>query len=210
MSQIIKVSILILPSRDSSLVLAEYLTWLMVKGSALTVRVVPAAVLWRQDEGAGGGDGGHVIALAEEGDGGAGGDAEQGGRGVGLSVARREGHAGGVAKGAGRHGDRLAQGVLLGVALGGDGLAGEAPRTQSLLRIVLNWRSTGRHARRACRIAAVHGAGRHRPRWRQGHGNVPDVDGQSHHCLRRLERHLQAQSDFQQVITLGRKELLKG
>lgn len=144
---------------------------------ALTVRVFPGAVLRRQDEGAGGGDGGHVVALAEERNGGAGGDAEQGGRGVGLSVAGREGHTGGVAEGAGRHADGLAQGVLLGVALGGDGLAGEAPRAQSLHRIVLGRRSAGHHASSARHIAAVHGAGRHRPRWRQGHCNVPDVDG---------------------------------
>lgn len=160
-------SIQILSSRDDGLVLtptsADYLTWLMAQGPALTVRVVPAAVLWRQDEGAGGGDGGHVIALAEEWDGGTGGDAEQGRRGVGLSVAGREGHAGGVAKGAGRHADRLAQGVLLGMALGGDGLAGEAPCTQSLLRIVLSRWSAGHHARRTRGIAAVHGARRHRP-----------------------------------------------
>lgn len=154
--------------------------------------VVPAAVLGGQDERAGRGDGRDVVALAEEGDGGAGGDAEEGGRGVGLPAAGREGHAGGVAEGAGGHADCLAQGVLLRVALGGDGLAGEAPGAQGLLGLLLHRRSAGRQAGRARRVGAAtaHRTGRHRSGRGQAHRNVPDVDGQSHDRVRRLERDL--------------------
>lgn len=72
----------------------------------LTMRVVPAAVLWRQDERTGRGDGSY-ISLSKERDGGSGGDTEQGSGRIRLSVAGRKGSAGGVAKGAWGHGDGL-------------------------------------------------------------------------------------------------------
>lgn len=124
------------------------------------MRVVPATVLWREDERAGGGDGSHVP-LGEERYGGPGGHAEQGGGGVGPPVAGGEGGAGGVAEGAGRHGDGLARRILLRVALGGDLLAGSAHRTQLLLRLVLGRGSAGGHAcsRGDDGRPAVHGAG---------------------------------------------------
>lgn len=81
------------------------------------MRVVPAAVLGREDERTGSGDGSH-ISLCEERYGGPSGHTEQGRGHVGLPVAGGNSSSGGVAKGAGRHGDRLARRVLLGVTLG--------------------------------------------------------------------------------------------
>lgn len=77
----------------------------LVSGWGL-MRVVPAAVLWREDERTGSGDGSHV-SLGEERYGGPGGHTEQGSGRVGLSVARRKGRTRCVAEGAGGHGDRL-------------------------------------------------------------------------------------------------------
>lgn len=71
------------------------------------MRVVPAAVLGRKDERTGCGDRSH-ISLREERDGGSSGHTEQRRGRVGLPVAGRNGSAGGVAEGAGRHGDGLA------------------------------------------------------------------------------------------------------
>lgn len=81
------------------------------------MRVVPAAVLGREDEGAGCGDRSH-ISLCEERYGGPSGHTEQWRGHIGLPVAGRNGSAGGVAKGAGRHGDRLTRRILLRVTLG--------------------------------------------------------------------------------------------
>lgn len=64
------------------------------------VRIVPAAVLWREDEGTGSGDRNH-ISLCEERYGGPGGHTEQGSRSIGPSVAGRQGCTGCVAEGAG-------------------------------------------------------------------------------------------------------------
>lgn len=88
----------------------------------LTVRVVPAAVLRREDERTGCGNRSH-ISLCEERYGGASGNTEQGGGHVGLPVAGRNSRTRGVTKGAGRHGDRLTRWILLRVTLGRNLLA---------------------------------------------------------------------------------------
>lgn len=97
----------------------------------LTMRVVAAAVLWREDERAGGGDRSHV-SLGEERYGGPGGHTEQRGGGVGPEAGRQR-YPGGLAEGAGGHGDRLPRGVLLRVTLGGELLTAHAPCTHPLL-----------------------------------------------------------------------------
>lgn len=81
------------------------------------MRVVPAAVLRRKDERTGSGDRSH-ISLCEERYGGSSGHTEQGSGHIELPVAGRNGSAGGVAKGAGRHGDWLTRRILLRVTLG--------------------------------------------------------------------------------------------
>lgn len=65
------------------------------------MRLCRASVVWRQDEGAGGGHG-WAVSISKEGDGGPGGEGEV--RCHGVAVALREHEARGVAKGAGRHG----------------------------------------------------------------------------------------------------------
>lgn len=153
----------------------------------LTMRVVPAAVLWREDERTGCGDRSH-ISLSEERYGGPGGHTEQGSGRIGLSVAGRKGCAWCVAEGTGRHGDRLTWGILLRVTLCGNLLTGYAPCTQPLLWLLLRRRGTGCHA--CCPSCdgrtALHWTGGHGPRRRQVHSNVPNVDGQSNDCVWRF------------------------
>lgn len=149
----------------------------------LTMRVLPAAVLGRKDERTGCGDGSH-ISFCEERYGGPGGHAEQGSWCIRLPVAGRNGSAGGVAKGAGRHGDRLTRRILLRVTLGWNLLIDQPACTKSLLRVVLRWRGTGCHAWWRDVRGAARRSGGHGPRWRQVDGNVANVDGQSNDSIR--------------------------
>ena len=163
------------------------------------MRVVPAAVLWRENEGTGSGYRSHV-SLGEERYGGPGGHAEHGSRRVGPPEAGRQRRTRGLAVGAGRHGDRLTEGILLRVTLGRDLLAGHARGTRPL--VWLRRGGTGLDPRCAgCdgAAAAAVWSGGNGPRWRQVHGDVADVDGQSDDCVRRLQRHLE------HTFTLWRK-----
>lgn len=148
------------------------------------MRVVAAAVLWREDERAGSGDRSHV-SLGEEGYGGPGGHTEQGGGRVGPPVAGRRGSTRRRAEGTGERGDRLTRGILLRVTLGGNLLTGHDACTQLLLR----GRSTRRHARRTGGAAEVW-TGQRGPRRRQVDRDVPDEDGQRDDRVRGLQGHL--------------------
>lgn len=146
---------------------------------SLTLRVVPTAVLWRENEGAGSGDRGH-ISLCEERYGGSSGDAEQRRGCVGSSVAGRQRCTRSVAEGAGGHADRLPQWILLWVTFGGNLLTSNTPCAQSVIWLLLCRRGAGGHP---CCSSRCHScttavwAGGHGPRRRQVHSNVPDVDG---------------------------------
>lgn len=153
----------------------------------LTMRVVAAAVLWRENERTGSGDRSDV-SLCEERYGGPGGHTEQGSWCVGPSAAGRQRCTGGVTEGARGHGDWLTWGILLRVTLGGNLLAGHTTCTQPLLQILLHRRGAGCHACHAgCDDrTAVIWTGRHGPRRRQVYSDVPDIDGQSDDCVWRF------------------------
>lgn len=103
---------------------------------SLTMRVVPAAVLWRQDQGTGSGNGSH-ISFGEERYRCSSGETKQWGGHVGPPVSWRHCRTWRVAEGAGRHGDGLPGGVLLGVAFCRNLLADRASCAQTLVQVLL-------------------------------------------------------------------------
>lgn len=154
------------------------------------MRIVPAAVLGREDERTGCGDRSH-ISLCEERYGGPSGHTKQGCGHIGLPVAGRNSSTRGVAKGAGRHGDRLTRRILLRVALGWNLLADLPSCTKSLLWVVLCRRGTGCHTWWCNVHSALCRRGRRGPRWGHVYSDVPNVDGQSNNSVRGFQRYLQ-------------------